>query len=61
LFWWQPTGGDGQMIISDLAGTGTSIFSGRLFLWQPTGWYYLRFGGNWHYNIFQQIVLEAAN
>jgi hypothetical protein len=29
-------GGAGQMIISDLVGTGTKIFSSRLFWWQPT-------------------------
>jgi hypothetical protein len=36
---------------SDLAGTGSKLFSGRLF-WRP-----LRFGGNWLHIIFWQIVL----
>jgi hypothetical protein len=39
---------------SDLAGTGSTLFSGRLF-WRP-----LRFGGNWLHIIFRRIVLEAA-
>ncbi len=39
---------------SDLAGTGSTLFSGGLFLRQ------LRFGKNWLHTIFQQIVLEAA-
>ncbi len=39
---------------SDLAGTGTTLFSGGLF------WRKLRFGRNWFHIIFQRIVLEAA-
>ncbi len=39
---------------SDLAGTGSTIFSGGLF------WRQLRFGGNWLHIIFCLIVLEAA-
>ncbi len=39
---------------SDLAGTGSTLFSCRLF------WRWLRFGGNWHHSIFWRIVLEAA-
>ncbi len=39
---------------SDLAGTGSTLFSGGLF------WRRLRFGGNWLHIIFQQTVLEAA-
>ncbi len=39
---------------SDLAGTGSTLFSRRLF------WRHVKFGGNWLYIIFQQIVLEAA-
>ncbi len=39
---------------SDLAATGSTLFSGGLF------WRQFRFGGNWLYIIFQQIVLEAA-
>ncbi len=38
---------------SNLAGTGSTLFSHRLF------WRQLRFGGNWLHIIFQQIVLEA--
>ncbi len=36
---------------SNLEGTGSTLFSGRLF------W---KFGGNWLHIIFQRIVLEAA-
>jgi hypothetical protein len=39
---------------SDLAGTGSTLFLGRLFSRQ------LRFGGNWPHIIFRRIVLEAA-
>ncbi len=39
---------------SDLAGTGTTLFSVGLF------WRQLRFGGNWLCIIFRWIVLEAA-
>ncbi len=39
---------------SNLAGTGSTLLSNRLFLRQ------LRFGGNWLHIIAQQIVLEAA-
>ncbi len=39
---------------SDLAGTGSTLYSGGLF------WRWLRFGGNWLHIIFRQIVLEAA-
>ncbi len=39
---------------SDLAGTGSTIFSGGLF------WRQLRFGGNWLYIIILWIVLRAA-
>ncbi len=39
---------------SDLAGTGSTLFSGRLFRRE------LKFGRNWLHIIFQQIVLEAA-
>ncbi len=39
---------------SDLAGTGSILFSGGMF------WRQLRFCGNWHHIIFQQIILEAA-
>ncbi len=39
---------------TDLVGTGTTLFSGRLF------WRQLRFGGNWPHIIFRRIVLEAA-
>jgi hypothetical protein len=38
----------------NLEGSGSTLFSGGLF------WRQLRFGGNWLYIIFQQIVLEAA-
>ena len=37
-----------------MAGTGSTLFSGRLF------WRQLRFGGNWLDIIFWRIVLEAA-
>ncbi len=37
-----------------MAGTGFTIFSGRLF------WRQLRFDGNWLHIIFQRIVLEVA-
>ncbi len=40
--------------ISDLAGTGTTLFSGRLF------WRQLRFDRTWLHIIFWRIVLEAA-
>ncbi len=39
---------------SDLAGTGSTLFSGGLF------WRQLRFGRNWLHIIFCRIVLEAA-
>jgi hypothetical protein len=39
---------------SDLAGTGSTLFSGGLF------WRELKFSGNWLHIIFQQIVLEVA-
>ncbi len=39
---------------SDLVGTGSTLFSGRLFGRQ------LRFGGNWLHIIFLKIVLEAG-
>ncbi len=39
---------------SDLVGTGSTLFSGRLF------WRQLKFGGNWLHNIFRKIVLEAG-
>ncbi len=39
---------------SDLAGTGSTLFSSNLF------WRQLRFGGNWLHIIFRRIVLEAA-
>jgi hypothetical protein len=39
---------------SDLAGSGSTLFSGGLF------WRQLRFGGNWLHIIFCQIVLKAA-
>ncbi len=39
---------------SDLEGTGSTLFSNRLFLRQ------LKFGGNWLHIIFWRIVLEAA-
>ncbi len=39
---------------SNLAGTGSSLFSGGLF------WRQLIFGGNWLHIIFWRIVLEAA-
>jgi hypothetical protein len=39
---------------SNLAGTGSTLFSNRLF------WRQLRFRGNWVHIIFQQIVLDAA-
>jgi hypothetical protein len=39
---------------SNLAGTGSTLFSGGLF------WRQLRFGGNWLHIIFCRIVLEAA-
>ncbi len=38
----------------DLAGTGSTLFSGGLF------WRQLRFGGNWLHIMFRRIVLEAA-
>jgi hypothetical protein len=38
----------------DLAGTGSTLFSNRLFLRQ------LKFGRNWLHIIFRQIVFEAA-
>jgi hypothetical protein len=37
---------------SDLEGTGSTLFSDRLF------WRQLKFGGNWLHIIFRQIVLE---
>ncbi len=37
-----------------MVGTGSTIFSGRLFSRR------LRFGGNWFHIIFRWIVLEAA-
>jgi hypothetical protein len=40
---------------SDLAGTGSTLFSGGLF------WRQLRFGRNWLHIIFQWIVLKAAH
>ncbi len=39
---------------SDLAGTGSTLFSGELFWWQ------LRFCGNWLHINFCWIFLEAA-
>jgi hypothetical protein len=39
--------------VEDFAGTGSTLFSGRLF------WRQLRFGGNWLHIIFWRIVLEA--
>jgi hypothetical protein len=39
---------------SNLAVTGSTLFSGKLF------WRQLRFGGNWLHIIFWQIVVEAA-
>jgi hypothetical protein len=39
---------------ADLAGTGSTLFSGGLFLRQ------LRFGGNWLNIIFRRIVLDSA-
>ncbi len=39
---------------SNLVGTGSTLFSDRLFCRQ------LKFGGNWLHIIFRQIVLEAA-
>jgi hypothetical protein len=39
---------------SDLAGTGSTLFSSRLF------WRQLRFDRNWLHIIFWRIVLEAA-
>ncbi len=39
---------------SDLAGTGSTLFSGGLF------WRQFRFGRNWLHKIFWWIVLEAA-
>ncbi len=41
---------DVHMVISELAGTGSCQTDD-----------YLRYGGNWHYNIFPRVVLEAAN
>ncbi len=38
----------------DLVGTGSTLFSGRLF------WRQLRFGGTWLHIIFRRIILEAA-
>ncbi len=38
----------------DLAGTGSTLFSGRLF------WRQLRFGENWLHITFRRILLEAA-
>ena len=40
---------------SDLAGTGSTLFSDRLF------WRQLKFGRNWLHIIFRQISLEAAH
>ncbi len=40
---------------SNLAGTGSTLFSVGLF------WRRLRFGGNWLNIIFRRIVLEAHN
>ncbi len=40
---------------SDLAGTGSTLFSNRLF------WRQLKFGRSWLHIIFRQIVLEAAH
>ncbi len=40
---------------SDSAGTGSTLFSNRLF------WRQLKFGRNWLHIIFQQIVLETAH
>ncbi len=40
--------------VLDLARTGFTLFSGRLF------WRQLRFGGNWLRIIFRWIILEAA-
>jgi hypothetical protein len=39
---------------SDLAGTGSTIFSGGLF------WRELKLSGNWLHIIFRQIVLEVG-
>jgi hypothetical protein len=39
---------------SDLARTGSTLLSGRLF------WRKIRFGGNWLHIIFLWIVLDAA-
>jgi hypothetical protein len=39
---------------SELAGTGSTLFSSGLF------WRQLKFGGNWLHIIFQRIVSEAA-
>ncbi len=40
---------------SDLVGTGSTLFSNRLF------WRQLKFGRNWLHIIFRQIILEAAH
>jgi hypothetical protein len=40
---------------SDLAGTGSTLFSGGLF------WRELKLNGNWLHIIFRQIVLEVAH
>ncbi len=39
---------------SNLEGTGSTLFSDRLF------WRQLKFGGNWFHIIFQRIVLEIG-
>ena len=49
---------------SNLAGTGSTLFSDRLFWRQLTlfldriFWRQLKFGGNWLHIIFRQIILE---
>jgi hypothetical protein len=40
---------------SDLAGTGSTLFSGGWF------WRQLKFGGNWLHIIFQQIVFGGSS
>jgi hypothetical protein len=40
---------------SDLAVTGSTLFSGRLF------WRQLRFGENWHHIIFRWIVFGGSS
>ncbi len=51
IWWWQKDYFYGHKVIWDLAGTGSTLFLGRIYWRQPIE-DYLRFVGNWLYIIF---------